>query len=40
MGKRVFGGLDVLPKAARDTHARQLLVAMAHGLGSGHSARL
>jgi len=28
MGKRVFGGLDVLPKAARDTHARQLLVAM------------
>ena len=28
MGKRVFGGLDALPKAARDTHARQLLVAM------------
>jgi FlaA1/EpsC-like NDP-sugar epimerase len=28
MGKRVFGGLDVLPKVARDTHARQLLVAM------------
>ena len=28
MGKRVFGGLDLLPKAARDTHARQLLVAM------------
>ena len=28
MGKHVFGGLDALPKAARDTHARQLLVAM------------
>jgi FlaA1/EpsC-like NDP-sugar epimerase len=28
MGKRVFGGLDVLPKAARETHAQQLLVAM------------
>jgi FlaA1/EpsC-like NDP-sugar epimerase len=28
MGKRVFGGLDALPKAARDTRAHQLLVAM------------
>ena len=28
MGKRVFGGLDVLAKVTRDTHARQLLVAM------------
>jgi FlaA1/EpsC-like NDP-sugar epimerase len=28
MGKRVFGGLDVLPKVVRETHARQLLVAM------------
>ena len=28
LGKRVFGGLDELPKAAHDTHARQLLVAM------------
>ena len=28
MGKRVFGGLDVLPKVVRDTHAHQLLVAM------------
>jgi Predicted nucleoside-diphosphate sugar epimerases len=28
LGKRVFGGLDALPKAAHATHARQLLVAM------------
>jgi FlaA1/EpsC-like NDP-sugar epimerase len=28
MGKRVFGGLDSLPKVVHDTHARQLLVAM------------
>ncbi|MGD0121942.1 MAG: nucleoside-diphosphate sugar epimerase/dehydratase [Candidatus Limnocylindrales bacterium] len=28
MGKRVFGGLDVLPKVARETRAHQLLVAM------------
>jgi FlaA1/EpsC-like NDP-sugar epimerase len=28
LGKRVFGGLDALSKAAHATHARQLLVAM------------
>ncbi len=28
LGKRVFGGLDVLPKVARETKAHQLLVAM------------
>ncbi len=28
LGKRVFGGLDTLPKAVHSTHARQLLVAM------------
>lgn len=28
MGKPVFGGLDMLPKVAHETHARQLVVAM------------
>jgi FlaA1/EpsC-like NDP-sugar epimerase len=28
MGKRVYGGLDQLPKVVHDTHAHQLLVAM------------
>ena len=28
MGKRVYGGLDQLPKVVRETHAHQLLVAM------------
>ena len=28
LGKRVFGGLDALPKAVQETHAQQLLVAM------------
>jgi len=28
LGKRVFGGLDALPKAVQATHAQQLLVAM------------
>ena len=28
LGKHVFGGLDVLPKVARETKAKQLLVAM------------
>ncbi len=33
MGKHVFGGLDVLPKVVRDTHAHQLLVAMPTATG-------
>lgn len=28
LGKRVFGGLDALPRVVRETHAHQLLVAM------------
>jgi FlaA1/EpsC-like NDP-sugar epimerase len=44
LGKRVFGGLEALPKAARDSHAKQLLVAMPtasgtairHAFESGH----
>jgi FlaA1/EpsC-like NDP-sugar epimerase len=34
MGKPVFGGLDKLPAATRDTHARQLLVAMPTASGT------
>jgi FlaA1/EpsC-like NDP-sugar epimerase len=34
LGKRVFGGADALPKAVRDTHARQLLVAMPTASGA------
>jgi FlaA1/EpsC-like NDP-sugar epimerase len=33
MGKRVYGGLDVLPKVIRETHAHQLLVAMPTATG-------
>jgi FlaA1/EpsC-like NDP-sugar epimerase len=33
MGKRVYGGLDVLPKVVRETHARQLIVAMPTATG-------
>ncbi|MFI5259771.1 MAG: polysaccharide biosynthesis protein [Candidatus Limnocylindrales bacterium] len=34
LGKRVFGGLEVLPKVVRDTHAHQLLVAMPTASGA------
>ncbi|HEX7490561.1 MAG TPA: nucleoside-diphosphate sugar epimerase/dehydratase [Candidatus Limnocylindrales bacterium] len=33
MGKRVYGGLDTLPKVVRETHAHQLLVAMPTATG-------
>jgi FlaA1/EpsC-like NDP-sugar epimerase len=34
MGKRVYGGLDALPKVVRETHAHQLLVAMPTATGA------
>ena len=34
LGKRVFGGLDTLPKAVQATHAQQLLVAMPTASGA------
>jgi FlaA1/EpsC-like NDP-sugar epimerase len=40
LGKRVFGGLDALPKAVQATHAQQLLVAMPTASGPAIRAAL